>query len=75
MIVVECVYSLKSRGRFNSRAKCMYSSSFDRFATLLLGLRTSTVATASRKVTMIAFSLNLPLIIVFNMKSSSFSIV
>ena len=74
MIVVECVYSLKSRGRFNSRAKCMYSSSFDRFATLLLGLRTS-VATASRKVTMIAFSHNLPLIIVFNMKSYSFSIV
>ena len=29
----------------------MYSSSFDRFATLLLALRTSTVATSSRKVT------------------------
>ena len=45
------------------------------FATLLLALRTSTFATASRKGAMYTFTHNLPLIIVFNTKSSSFSVV
>ena len=40
----------------------MYYSSLDEFATLFLALRTSTVAIASGKVTMVTFTRNLPLL-------------
>ena len=40
----------------------MYYSNFDKFATLFLALRTSTVAIASGKVTIVTFTRNLPLL-------------
>ena len=48
----EFVYSIKTRRRFHSRARCTYRV-LARFASLLFAMRTSTVATAHKKETMI----------------------
>ena len=48
----EFVYSIKTRRRFHSRAKCTYRV-LARSTLLLFAMRTSTVATAYKKVTMI----------------------
>ena len=47
-IAVEFVYSIKTRRRFHSHAKCTYRV-LARFTSLLLAMRTSTVATAPEK--------------------------
>ena len=55
VITVEFVYSFKTRQRFGGQAKCTgrISSSF---TSILLAVRTCTVATASKKVTMITYA-------------------
>ena len=52
VIAAEFVYAIKTRRRFHSHAKCTYRV-LARFASLLFAMRTSTVATAYKKVTMI----------------------
>ena len=52
VIAAEFVYSIKTRRRFHSHAKCTYRV-LARFPSLLFAMRTSTVATAYKKVTMI----------------------
>ena len=58
VITVEFVHSLKTWGRLNSHAKRTVRVS-PSFRSLLQAVRTCTVATASRKVTMITFTHNL----------------
>ena len=61
VIAVEFVYSNKTRRRrFNSRSNCTVRV-LTRLTSLLFAVRTSTVATSSRKVTMITSTHNLPL--------------
>ena len=50
--MVEFIYSVKTRQWFHSRAKCTYRV-LARFTSLLFAMRTSKVATAYKKVTMI----------------------
>ena len=53
VIAVEFVYSIKTRRRFYSHANCSYRLVLARFTSLLFAMRTSTIATAYIKVTMI----------------------
>ena len=59
-IVVEFVYTIKTRRRFNRVAKGTFRVS-TRSTSLLLAGRTSTVATASKEVTMFTSTHNLSL--------------
>ena len=59
-ITVDCVYSLKTKLWFNGHAKCTVWVS-TKLTSLLLAVRTSTVATVSKKVKMITSTHNLPL--------------
>ena len=52
VIAIEFVYSMKMRRRFQGHAKYTYQV-LARFTSLLFALRTSTVASADKKVTMI----------------------
>ena len=72
-IAVDLVYSLKTKRRFNSHAKCAVWVS-TKLTSLLLVVMTSTVATASKKVKMVTSAHNLP-ISHFHTKSYSFSVV
>ena len=60
VIIDEFVYSLKTRRRFDGQAKSTgrISSSF---TSILLAVRTYTVATASKTVKMVTYTYNLPL--------------
>ena len=55
VIAVQFVYSIKARQRFHNHAKRTYRV-FARFTSLLFAMRASTVATASKKATMITFT-------------------
>ena len=57
-IAVEFVYAIKTRRRFNRLAKVTFRIS-TRLTSLLFAMRTSTVATASKKVTMYTSTHNL----------------
>ena len=59
-IAVDLVYSLKTKRRFNSHAKCAVWVS-TKLTSLLLVVMTSTVATASKKVKMVTSTHNLPI--------------
>ena len=56
-IALDFVYSLKTKRRFNCHAKCNFASK--KLTSLLLAVRTSTVAAASKKVKMITSTHNL----------------
>ena len=68
-IAVYFVYSLKTKQRFKSNAKCTVGV-LTKLMLFLLAVRTSTVAIALRKVTMITSTH-----LLFNIKSCSFSVV
>ena len=57
-IAVEFVYAIKTRRRFNRLAKVTFRIS-TRLTSLLFAMRISTVATASKKVTMYTSTHNL----------------
>ena len=57
-IAVEFVYAIKTRRRFNRLAKVTFRAS-TRLTSLLFAMRTSTVATAPKKVTMYTSTHNL----------------
>ena len=57
-IAVEFVYAIKTRRRFNRLAKVTFRVS-TRLTSLLFAMRTSTVATTSKKVTMYTSTHNL----------------
>ena len=66
-------YSIKTRRRFHSHAKCTYQV-LARFKSSLPARRTSTVATAHKRVTIISSTHDFD-IIVFKMRMSSFPVV
>ena len=71
-IAVDFVYSLKKKRRFNSRAKCTVWI-WTKLRSLLLAVRTSAVATASKQVKW-SSTFNLPLSSL-TLKTCSFSVV
>ena len=72
VIAVEFVYSIKTRQRFHSHAKCTYRV-LARFTSLLFAKRTSAVATAYKKSNNDHFHPYFD--IVLTMKRTSFPVV